>query len=339
MKKKGLFGAALVMAFVVLFSCSSPAGSSGDPKDIFMNNVVAFVGTPQFGGSNSGQNPNIVRNASRSVLNRSADEVSGGLSPLSVDFQSETTWYKDSPSNTYAVLSIDYLGSARFVVYPIDGLKNHLTDLPDLLEDANVVDENDVDGIIDVDALKNLLKAAIAYDKEAGYIYAVVTTAFPYPDTYALDIRDTNILPSPDGVPELAYKTMPLISYYFLDSDNRMLEMAGAYDLIDSAGTIVSYKVAEYTPPDGSVDPSLLHNIPSDIDKNLEKIVNEGWTKDDKGTMTALQILSTYHERGTSALSQSVFLGGRAMKAYLKADGTCLYIERTTPYTYPDWGL
>jgi hypothetical protein len=341
----------IVMAGLLLAGCSNPAGGGGvDPKDTFMNNAVAFVGTPQSGGTVSGPSPSVAR-ASRSVPGRSASEIpGGGLPPVSGDFHNETKWHTGNKNDPYAVISLDYFVSARFAVYQITGLQNHLAGLPELLEDANeVVDENDVDDILGDGntVFKSLLEDFIACEKEEGYIYAVVASAFPYPDSYNLDPKKPEMVSSEDTAEvENAYKTMPMIVYYFLDSENRFFQMTGAYDLIDPAGKTVDYTVIEYTAPDaGEGGFTILHNTPSDIDASFDYLEDEsnGWEREDKGTMNAIEIMQEYLEdgEGPEAVGQSVWLGGRTVKV-ISRDGAILgafYIERTRPYTYPDWGL
>jgi hypothetical protein len=268
---------------------------------------------------------------------------------LSGDYSTKKKWSSDS--GDYAVLSIDYLFYAYFVVYPVSGLKNHMQGLPAILENSSVVSAADLDSLDEEDmasSMKSLFETLIGYQKDEDHIYAVVVSGFPYPDSYNLEILDEDRL-SPEDVPAEAYKTMPNILYYFIDSENRLFEMAGAYDLIDAAGNAVEYNVTLYTPPETGSIGGYVHNVPSDIDKTLLRFGNEGWTAENKGTMNALEIITAYPEKGYLALGQSVHLGGRAINARKyeyseldpseEVDKDFLFIERTSLYTYPDWGL
>jgi hypothetical protein len=144
-----LFGAALVLAAVILLSCSSPTGSSGvDPKDTFMNDAIAFVGIPLAGGGDPG-GPGSSMAGSASVLDRSASETGGSYpAPVTYTVSGSNEFHMGMPEDPYATISLNYLGSARFVVYPRDSLKNYLKDyLPGLLAAGPVVTEDDAEDL------------------------------------------------------------------------------------------------------------------------------------------------------------------------------------------------
>jgi hypothetical protein len=102
---------------------------------------------------------------------------------------------------------------------------------------------------------------------------------------------------------------------------------------------VIKYKVREYTPA-GYIGGPYPHNIPKEVDEILTALANNGWTAGNEKEMNAIEIITTYPERGSSALSESVYLGGRAINAFdIDQYNNILYIERTSPYTYPDWRL
>jgi hypothetical protein len=121
---------------------------------------------------------------------------------------------------------------------------------------------------------------------------------------------------------------MPGVDYYFMDSDNRLINMDVPFDFIDPEGQTVDYKVVVYTP---GTSFTLLHNVPADIDRALDKIATLGdWEVKDKGTMDALDIMTNYPESGIETSDRKE---GRNLN--FQDNGTLLYVERTTPYNYP----
>jgi hypothetical protein len=343
MKEKGLFGAALFLASAVLFSCSSPVGSGGiDPKADFMDKAVAFVFKPE----SPGPNPNMVPRAS--TLGRLASGIPGGgvllYSSVGDYIPPPAKWHTGDENDPYATYTIKYLKFLRFVGYPKSSLQGYLKDEADLLDAL----ANSTETVSDLlsgggDVASGLQEVKELWDdltKKPDYIYVLVQIGFPYPGSFDLEIHKPEMLNAAD-VPVEAYETMPVIAYTFMDSDERVFVMSGAYDLIDTAGKVVKYKVREYTPPDGPYGGSYPHNIPKEVDEGLAALDNpeNGWTREDKGEMNAIEIITTYLERGSTALGQSVFLGGRAINAFDIGKYNILYIERTSPYTYPDWSL
>ena len=333
MKRELGFLVVFVLVFGLLFTACDMGGGdgdgddplAGDAKNDFQQKVIEFVGTPLSGAD--------AKSVSRAI---------GDITTFNFTLSDGAAEKGGLEDYEFFEVSIEYYAMVSEVVYRHSDLKQYMTSVMGAFPDPPITDATEV---LDPNAFPPesipLLQGLLDIEnKPAGNIYALISVCYPYPDTYTLETFNTD--PSPGGwtfdpsdYPGEARKCIPMISYFFVNHENKFFYLFAGYDVTDlsSRYTVVEYELV------GSGS-TVMSSTPAWIKKSIGILEGSGdYNKNDKGTMDPIEFIYAYPERAMGLLRDSSFLGGIGINAKSQDEQPVLFIERTKPFDYSkmDW--